>query len=340
MALQNEGDQLTAAWRALDQRSDGRGWRVIDISSAGNCSVMAGRKGPGNEESLLVGISGVSAGKDFQLPRGQGFLVVNTELPGQAQGMVWLALVRQQGGQLPLFTFMAADLVMLLRKMESELGSRIYLQLIARIKSWQQFMSRESPQLLTAEEEVGLVGELVVLRDLIAGGVAGADAVEAWSGPDPGLHDFILGTGAIEVKATVAPVGFIARIANLEQFDNSLYQPLYLGAVRLVQSEAGHRLPEIIDRLAEMLSAEIGTSALLTNKLGSAGYMDVMRDHYSRRFVCSELTYRLISERSPRLTRATVPSQVLEATYSLDVDAFPVTASAFSDISESLWLAH
>jgi Putative PD-(D/E)XK family member, (DUF4420) len=336
MALQNEVDQLTAAWRALDQRSDGRGWSVIDIVSSGNCSVMAGRKGPGNEETLLVGISGVSATGDFQLPRGQGFLVVKTELPGQPQGMFWLAVVRQQGGQLPLFTLMAADLVTLLRRMNSESGSRIYIQLIARIKSWQQFMSRERPQLLTAEEEVGLFGELVILRDLIAGGVAGADAVEAWSGPDPGLHDFMLGTGAIEVKTTVAPAGFIARIANLDQFDNSLYQPLYLGAVRLAQSETGHRLPEIIDGLAEMLTADAGAFGLLTNKLGSAGYMDAMRDHYSRRFICSELTYRLITEQSPRLTRASVPAQILEAMYSLDVDAFPVTASAFSGISASL----
>src|SRR5262245_12424145 len=111
MALQSEDEQLSAAWRALDKKADGRGWQVIDLLNAKNCSIMAGRRGPGNEESLLVGIPGIALGKDTQLPRGQGFAVIHTEMPGELIGLAWLAVVRQQGGQLPLFTLMAADLV-------------------------------------------------------------------------------------------------------------------------------------------------------------------------------------------------------------------------------------
>ncbi len=335
MALQSEGDQLSAAWRALDRKAGGRGWQVIDLTDAKGCSIMAGRRGPGNEESLLVGIPGISLSNDIQLPRGQGFAVVHTEMHGGLSGLIWLAVVRQQGGQLPLFTLMAADLVSLLRRIGSEQGSRVYSQLISRIKAWQRFMSRDRPQVLSAEEEIGLVGELVVLSNLIQGGLDEADAIEAWVGPDDGLHDFLLGSGGIEAKATVAPTGFIAQIGNLDQLDNSLHQPLYVGAVRLGLFDTGPTLPALVD---DLMKAVAGTLAgeLFESKLAMAGYLLPMREHYTKKFVTSELTYRLVTKESPRLTRSGVPAQILQARYTLDLDAFPVVAATFSEISESL----
>lgn len=335
MALQSDGEQLSAAWRALDRNADGRGWQVIDLSSAKGCSVMAGRRGPGNEESLLVGIRNVTIGKDWQLPRGHGFAVIHTELQGDLNALAWLAVIRQPGGQLPLFTLMAADLVFLLRTIGSEPGPRVYAQLISRIKAWQRFMSRDRPHLLSAEEEVGLVGELVVLGNLIADGMPKADAIEAWVGPDDGLHDFTIGTGGIEAKTTLAPSGFIARVGSLDQLDNALYQPLYIGAVRLGQAETGRTLPMIVDSLMMVISGS-GTEGLLEGKLASVGYLLVTRDHYTRKFLTRELTYRLVTEGSPRLTRSGVPAQILEARYTLDMDAFPVVASTFNEISETL----
>ena len=335
MALQNEGEQLTAAWRALDKRAEVSGWQLIDVSATPSVAVMAGRKGPGNEEALLIGITDLVLSSDMELPHGQGFLVVRTELQGDRQGPSWLAVLRQPSGQLPLFTLMASDLVGLLRKAEPGSANRLYSLLIARLKAWQRFMSRERPQVLTAEEEVGLVGELVVLRDLMSAGVPEDDAIEAWAGPDDGLHDFIIGTGGIEAKTTVAPMGFIARIGNLDQLDDSLYKPLYVGAVRLGQSDTGKSLPQIVDELLEVL-ADYSLSAKATSKLASVGYIEVMREHYKRKFLCKDLTYRLVDEGTPRLTRSSVPLQILDARYSLDLDSLAVVASKFVDISASM----
>jgi hypothetical protein len=335
MALRSEGDQLSAAWRALDRKAEGRGWQVIDLTIAKSCPIMAGRRGPGNEESLLVGIPGISLGKDALLPRGHGFAVVCTEMPGELRELAWLAVVRQQGGQLPLFTLMAADLVSLLRSIGADPGAKIYSQLISRIKAWQRFMSRARPHVLSPDEEVGLIGELVVLGDLIDSGLPETEAIEAWLGPDDGLHDFVLGSGGIEAKATVAPVGFVAQIGSLDQLDDSLHQPLYIGAVRLGISDAGVSLPALVDDLMGKV-AGAGAGELLVSKLASAGYLPPMRDHYTRKFLTRELTYRLVSEGSPRLTRSVLPAPILQARYALDLDAFPVAASTFAEIAERL----
>lgn len=334
MARQSEVDELTAAWRALDRSADSPGWQVIELAGAKPCAVMAGRRGSGNEESLLIGIPGISLGKDSNLPRGRGFLVVHAEVKIELRELAWLGVIRQPSGQLPLFALMAADLITLIRGICSAHGSVIYARVLSRIKAWQRFMSQDRPQVLSAEQEVGLVGELVVLENLISDGMQDADVIEAWEGPEDGLHDFKLGTGGLEVKTTLAASGFIARIGSLDQLDNTLVQPLYVGSVRLTRSDEGRTLPKIVDDLMASIAGS-GAEYLFEGKLAAAGFLFTARDLYSNQFLVRELNYRLVAEECPRLTRSNVPAQVLDARYSLDLEGFPVVASTFSDISVS-----
>lgn len=332
MELRNE-DQLAVAWRALSADNRGSGWKVIDLFNAKNCLVKAGRKGGGNEESLLVGIRGASVPP--QLPRGQGFTFVHTELNGKESELVWFSLTRQQGGQIHLFSLMATDLVELLGRVGNDEGNRILALLTTRIRAWQEFMRRDTVGILSVDEEVGLIGELVVLGNLLADGMVAADVLDAWVGPVDGLHDFRIGTGAIEVKTTVLPSGFLAKIGSLDQLDNSLYQPLYIGAVRIRQSDTGKTLPEFVDGVVGVLQGDLVASAFST-KLLAAGYVETHRAQYIRRFHETELTYRLVKDESPRLTRGTVTAAIHEAKYTLDLDMIKVVAETFNQISESL----
>ncbi|HET9048952.1 MAG TPA: PD-(D/E)XK motif protein [Chiayiivirga sp.] len=335
MALQNEQDQLTAAWRALGAES-GQGWRAIELVRKLNCTVHAGRRAPGNEESLLIGIEGSPVARDVQLPRGQGFSLTRTETIDAATGRTWFALARNTGGQLGLFSLMAADLVALLAQAGDEEPSRIYSALMARIRAWQEFMKRDRTGVLSAEEEVGLFGELLVLKDILGCGMNASDAVDSWEGPDDGLHDFLIGTGAIEVKSTVSPVGFVAEIANLDQLDDSLRRPLYVGAVRLAQTTSGQTLPELCDELAAAVQEATGVATLLWSKLLSAGYIEAIREQYTRRFVQAHLGYRLIGDDSPRLTRSNVPVAVQRVKYAMDLGVIPEVATRCEEIMESL----
>jgi hypothetical protein len=339
MPLQNEEVQLASAWRALSGKAEGRGWKAIEIFSSPRCLVLAGRKGNGNEESLLIGIAGAPAPDESQLPRSQGFVFVRTDLAGDTSGHTWFALSRKANGQLPMFTLMAADLTSLVAKVALQDGPQIYTSLIARIRGWQEFMKRDRSGVLSADEEVGLIGELHVLMNLIAGGLSPVDAVDAWVGPDDGLHDFVIGTGGVEAKTTVAPVGFIAEIGSLDQLDDALYRPLYVAALRLSQSATGKTLPEHFEAILEE-TRDAGVAPLLESRLLSAGYVESMREHYTRRFILKELTYRLIDESSPRLTRSNVPVPVHRVQYSLDLDSVPVVASNFREISNSLGLSN
>lgn len=332
MALRNEQDQLQAAWRALSGATEGTGWKIVEISRGRSCSLHAGRQMPDNKESLVIGISGCASITAAHLPKARGFAVARTEPVDDTPDCVWLAVIHQQDAPLELFTLMAVDIVRLLSRMSDQDGRRIYAELMSRIRAWQDFMRRDPNGVLSLEEEIGLVGELLTLRNMLDCGMPAEDAFEAWVGPEDGLHDFLIGVGAIEVKSTTAQSGFIAEIAGLDQLDDSGRQPLYIAGVRLVQTADGQTLPELCDEIASRIQQNTGPVAMFVGRLLSAGYSAAMRDHYPRRFRCVHLGYRLVTSESPRLTSASVPSAIRWVRYALDLDAIPEVASNFSEI--------
>ena len=145
-------------------------------------------------------------------------------------------------------------------------------------------------------------------------------AVEAWLGPLDGVQDFELGTGAIEVKATVSSTGFPARIGSLEQLDDSIRQPLFVAGVRLRQVAAGRTLPDFVSSIRAMASSDPEARRMLSERMLRAGYFDAHADRYPRRFEIASIRVVEVGGGVPRLTHSRVPAGVLRATYDIDLD--------------------
>ncbi|WP_119157872.1 PD-(D/E)XK motif protein [Caldimonas tepidiphila] len=310
---------MRSAWRALSgNRSEG--WRTIAIGSIGPVSLMAGRQFPDNQEAVLVGFHGGQVPPASQLPQGHGFRVLR--LPSGALGddRRWVGLVRQDKGSLELFTMMVTDVLQALGgepRSSAEAMLAIFLQ---RIKAWQEFMRRGSDGLLSPEEELGLAGELHFLGSLLDAGLDALFTLKAWQGPVHGSHDFVVGPGAIEVKATLAVQGFPARIGSLEQLDDSVVHPLCIAAVRFSTGSGGLTLPGMVGELRSRLEGEYLARVILDSKLLHAGYADAHSDGYTRQFLPVNARLLRVGPDFPRLIPATVPVAVRHASYELDLD--------------------
>jgi hypothetical protein len=320
MAPQINLDELRAAWRALQHESAGAGWRTIPILGGRVCPILAGREFPGNEEAILVGFQGIQRPPTESLPQGQGFLVTCPELGAAGKDRTWIGLARQPGGDVDLFAIMAADVLGTLESRYVSDDLRRFSVFVARIRSWQEFMRRGMPRLLSPESELGLVGELQILSTILEAGYPAALTVEAWKGPQRGLHDFALDGGAIEVKSAIASRGFPAHITSLDQLDESLVRPLYLAAVRFDVAPIGKTLSQYVDSLREFLALQEDARADFDSRLIEAGFMDSMRGSYVRAFHLASVNYYEIGDGFPRLTRASVPRGVTKAIYELDLD--------------------
>jgi hypothetical protein len=190
---------------------------------------------------------------------------------------------------------------------------------LSRLGAWQEFM-RKGSQSLSPEAEIGLVGELILLRAIIDEGVPLAAAIESWVGPLDGLWDFEIGTGALEGKATLSSVGFPVKIGSLEQLDDSVRQPLFLAGVRLRQAEAGQSLSRLVAEMRDVATGEAEAMRLLDERLIAAGYFDLHANRYIRGFMLAEIRAVEVKAGFPRLTLGSVPFGVNKAMYEIDLD--------------------
>lgn len=313
-------DDIEIAWSSLRDSADTSGWRSISIATVGACSLRAGRCFPDKSEALLAGFASSTVPAAEKLPEGQGFAVARVDPTGD--GMTWFALTRNPQGSLELFGAMVADVVNAMGHESGADEQRLLRVFLGRIRAWQEFM-RKGAQALSPEAEIGLIGELALLRAIIDAGVAPALAIESWVGPLDGVQDFEIGTGALEVKATLSAAGFPANIGSLEQLDDSTRQPLFVAGARLRQTDSGQNLPEFVEAMRLAIKGEAEADRLLSERLLAAGYFDAHADRYPRRFALAGIRVVEVGDGFPRLTSGTAPAGIMRAMYEIDFDKAP-----------------
>jgi hypothetical protein len=320
MVQQTEVHALVTAWRALAGGDTADGWRTIPVTVSNPCRLLAGRHFPGNQEALLVGFSRVASTGTGHLPEANGFVVSRVVSPVQSEDRTWFALMRQPTGSLDMFTMMAVDVIESLDRSSDESQEKLLGLFLGRIHAWQNFMQHSDDGVLSGESEVGLHGELILLKRFLDARVSSSEAVNTWIGPLGGIQDFRIGAGAIEVKTTISASSFPARIFSLEQLDDDLVQPLYLAAIRLKLDQTALNLPDLVKEISDRLRPDIATLRAFENRLLQAGFTPAMADRYPRRFTEAGLRVLAVSGSFPRLTRATVRKGILRANYEIDID--------------------
>lgn len=315
-------EALDVAWRALAEAGEDQpteGWRTIPVERTAQCRILAGRRFPGGDEAVLFGFRSAAVAATASLPQARGFRVeiVRDGIPRDA--LAWIALVREPAGSLTMFARMASDIIALLREASAD-DMPLFRLFTGRIRAWQAFMESGRDDVLSPAAEVGLVGELRFLQQILEAGVEASVAVDGWRGPIDGLHDFVLGTGAVEVKTSTTSGEFPATIASLDQLDDSLVRPLFLAGVRLTLRASGRTLPEVVADVDDCMAADPVARARFSDLVLRAGVLDGVRDRYVRRFATVRTMLFRVTDPFPRLTRRNVAQAVRRVRYDLDLD--------------------
>ena len=136
----------------------------------------------------MLGFPSARLAASEKLPEGQGFAVERAD--PESAGQLWLALTRRSAGSAELFAAMACDVVGALDDSAAAGAgeAKLLRVFIGRVGAWQEFM-RKGSTVLSPEAEIGLVGELTVLRMIIDVGMPPVVAVESWGGPLDGVGD-------------------------------------------------------------------------------------------------------------------------------------------------------
>ena len=191
--------------------------------------------------------------------------------------------------------------------------------LLARLGRWHRLMELARNEILSEQTLRGLLGELIILRDVIAPRFGFSAAVNSWVGPQKAPQDFVIAGTAVEVK-TCTPAATSIRISSLEQLDAAC--PLFLATVRLSPSsnaQGAAFTPEmLVTGIRQELDENTPARAEFDLRLTEAGYQDLPA-YSDRWYQWNGTRYSRISRESdfPRLTLATVTAGIVAACYDI-----------------------
>lgn len=188
------------------------------------------------------------------------------------------------------------------------------------LTKWRNFFLLEKDIQLSKERELGLLGELSLLKQLIS--MYGAVAVSFWSGCNDETHDFYVRGNAIEVKATAQKAPYKVNISSEYQLDtqdvlNDLYLQFY--AFRKSESD-GFPLPVMVHDIELLLVSDSTYLQQFYQKLERYGYLQACAELYQTGYFVREDCLYKVDTQFPRIEHCKLEAGLSNVTYSINVD--------------------
>lgn len=151
-----------------------------------------------------------------------------------------------------------------------------------RFLKWKELFELANSPGLSSDKQIGLFGELFLLKELILNTGKIEECLNIWIGPDDGIRDFENINTAIEVKTTHTHNHQKIRISSERQLDTTLLEYLFLFHLS-VEKRNGHEYS--LNRIVFELYSLIGDNVLLRNilnrKLINVGYFKHHESYYA-----------------------------------------------------------
>ena len=145
-----------------------------------------------------------------------------------------------------VFTTFVSNILHVFKNLDE--GEKVYEKLLQRVTDWQEMLSRPINKSPSQAETVGLLGEVLFLRDFLIPNLGAEESMNCWTGPIAHKKDFIkndIGV-AYEIKTSHKNVESIS-ISSFEQLDSCGYQALYLVHQTMREDvDEGESLVEVI----------------------------------------------------------------------------------------------
>lgn len=265
-----------------------------------------------------------SADLRSSLPRISG---IDCELEEHGAGILRLTLTLKSEDDLPNFRLMCAGMMHATSELSTLQAETGLLVVIGQLHRWQQMLRQRRDRLLTRSEIIGLIGELLFLRDVMAPLIGMFAALRSWTGPERDEQDFVLGGTIFEVKTQVVTADRRIRISSEDQLDPVQGRIIISnqGVAPLPSTEPTARsLNSLVAEVREAAAAH-GAAAcdLLDIALLAASYDD--REEYDEEHwvLVDRAFYEVIGD-FPRIERAELRPGVDMVNYSIRVaDCLP-----------------
>lgn len=190
---------------------------------------------------------------------------------------------------------------------------------IGRLLKWQKFLSQNNKCSMTEQEQMGLITELLCLKDFILPNCSAHESIISWVGPEFDKQDFSLNDFFVEVKSFISSKGNTVRISSLQQLDNKI-KSLYLLTFGITRTEEQViSIPLLVETLKSQIEQDPINLDLFENKLVQYGYMEGVTEPPFYSYRVDIIKCYLVSDDFPKILSSQVKPEITAAEYSIDL---------------------
>lgn len=267
---------------------------------------------------LLILQHAPSASSKSPLPKMRGIEVSASDPDDGGQRMLSLKLVEAQHRD--IFVKLCRDIVSASSSAESE--QEAVETFLARTWRWHHLLRGGGGHRLSAEEQKGLIGELLVLHGLLMPEVGVRDAINAWRGPTGAPKDFEVGRVCVEVKARRGAARPFVAISSEDQLDPDGTDALYLYVVELDVApeniDAGFTVTDIARRVRDAVDLDQAAVELFEQLLVASGFL--WDENYTDfRWMAGPHRLFRVQDDFPSITRSKTGSGVSRVRYEISL---------------------
>ena len=308
---------LEPLWSALRaDRSEADGWLYRRVPGSLPCPTYAALKFPEMRPALLFEVAPADIPRDTVFPASHGFRLESENNALGHEGNFMLSLSSTAAEHDALFCLLSEDVIDVLVGVGRHEAME---KLQERLRLWQEFARRHADG-LSHEAQEGLFAELTCLLHLFEAMDHG-HAVSAWVGGMRALHDFSLVRAELEVKASFDGSAF--TVSSLDQLASGGSGSLLVAHYTLRNDPAGRSIVDLVSTVrGRLIDAKSETRRTFEDRLLHYGYAAHHVTKYASEawLIAAERVF-LVSEGFPRLTRASIPAGIRDASYRVDLAA-------------------
>jgi len=281
-------------------------------------AVFAVRKTDG-KHILYLQCNPEDAAKGHRYPAWKGISIEFSGFDNAGIDGCYVRIEQGEGSDDEVYFAVSDDLCSCLNSIErADLRKR----LSEALERWRRFFSLRENIKLTREEQLGLFGELWLLRSMLQNNL-GLQTIGYWKGPYHEVFDFSLQNMSIEVKTTAAKMPYKAYISNEVQLNDRLAGgtlALFFIAVQPSDS-SGETVADVVKGIEDYIENDESACSLFRDKIFGCGLGKPYIDSYAARYIVKEHAIFNVKEGFPRILSENLPNGLGDISYSLEISA-------------------
>lgn len=223
------------------------------------------------------------------------------------------------------FSYFVDDLLQHLQEMKKSPLATV----LDCVQAWKNIFSRRKLNVLGTSQQIGLLGELLLLEAIAK--TKGNESLKSWSGPIPGRHDFVHGKFAVEVKSTLTRDRFPISIHGTYQLESPKNGELWLLGFQFEEHPGGQGIPELVQRIMALgIDAPSFTQLLLQEGFDMKDAQSY--EEFKFKVLRTKITH--VTDATPRIVRSSVVRpEMLDSLSGLaySIDLGPLSAAGPDD---------